>query len=449
MPLDEFYIQTTGSNMNSGTTTSDTPTIDVPNGNWNSSTHVFIAPGGTPFASATVGDWAHVSLDNATTPARFAKIVSITGGGSTITLSSEDTMGTSPTTGTTGRRVRIGGAWADLGVTSAITGSNSTVGIRVNVRAGTYSNTTNDRTLARSGLTNAIMHWRGYNTTPGDCDTDYSLARPTLTFTTGRLLVSGAHQYVKNFVVTGAQISSSQLRISGANVTLRRVWVECTSANANGRAFGTTGTDCSIFNCYFKAAAQADVTELLPAGTQLHNCVFDSGNNGTSVGAATAVIIEGCIFRGQAADGVRITNNTRMSIISCTFHAQGDNGINITTLPSSLVISKCYFSSITGTAIRNGTANDTNLVRRSRCVFYNCGINESGFGDAPHFDARTDSSNPFVNAGAGNFALANTSSGYAPASPFEGLATTVSYADIGAVQHQDAGGGSTIIVVED
>src|SRR3954469_22755033 len=66
----------------------------------------------------------------------------------------------------------------------AITHSTTNTGIRYNVKAGTFANTTTSRTFSGAGTTTAPNWWRGFNATIGDIDTDNTLTKPAWTFTT-------------------------------------------------------------------------------------------------------------------------------------------------------------------------------------------------------------------------------------------------------------------------
>src|SRR3954447_7437305 len=88
--------------------------------------------------------------------------------------------------GTTNTNSGANGAW-----TLAEAVANEAAGMRINVRAGTYASTTTSRTFAAAGTTTAPIWWRGFNSTPGDIDSDPTLTKPSLTFTTGQLSITG------------------------------------------------------------------------------------------------------------------------------------------------------------------------------------------------------------------------------------------------------------------
>jgi hypothetical protein len=59
-------MQTTGSNLNSGSTNADGAAATSTNGDWgNATANRFTAASGTPFSAVSIGDWASVYLDAA------------------------------------------------------------------------------------------------------------------------------------------------------------------------------------------------------------------------------------------------------------------------------------------------------------------------------------------------------------------------------------------------
>ena len=187
MAFNEFYTDTGGNNINAGSTTATAASVTSTNGDWGSVTANRFTPngGGTPFSGVNVGDWASISLDAATLVVYLAQVTAVNGGGATLDFSTTAKYGTSPAVGATGRSCRIGGAWAspvafiNTGTTAVY---NST---RINIKAGTYPNTTSTVVFNNVGGTGLPIWWRGYNTTPGDIDTNNSLTKPVFSFTTG------------------------------------------------------------------------------------------------------------------------------------------------------------------------------------------------------------------------------------------------------------------------
>src|SRR6478752_9864249 len=159
--------------------------------------------------------------------------------------------------GTTDTNSGATGAWT---LAQAI--SNAAAGQRVNIRGNgsAYANTTTDRDFATSGSATQPIWWRGFNNVIGDCDTNFALTVPSITFTTGRWLISGSHQIFSNLAVTGAQVvaTGGQLQIytGGGDIHLDRVTVQNTSANAESRAVqNAVAGPVACTRCAFVATA--------------------------------------------------------------------------------------------------------------------------------------------------------------------------------------------------
>jgi hypothetical protein len=145
MAWTEFYMDSGGNNMNSGSSSATAASVTSTNGNWNG-TSIFTAVSGTPFSGTAVGDWASIYIDGTTSGAVYiAQITTINGGGSGITLSTTNKFGTAPASSATARSCKVGGAWANFDtLMTSLTNTTiaSGLSIRVNIKAAAYTETT-------------------------------------------------------------------------------------------------------------------------------------------------------------------------------------------------------------------------------------------------------------------------------------------------------------------
>lgn len=342
------------------------------------------------------------------------------------------------------------GAWT---LAEAIT--NVAAGHRVNVKAGTYANTTTDRTLSTSGTTTAPIWWRGFKTTIGDMDTAShgtfasGTDVPALTFTTGRFRLEGSYQIVSNLDIQGAQTTNGQFFTqNGTRLHAHRVRVECTGTNANSRALIVTVGDALYSQCWFKSHSTPDVS-LVSGESDFLGCVFEGGAHGLVLSGATRHVVAHCIFRGQGADAVRFNNaNLRARLLNCTAYGPAGDGLDLATVPVYGWVVNSIFSACGAYGITNGSGTNTaNLTRLNNLFHSNTSGNENGFGDLPSWDEQADSSSPFAAAGSGNFSLVASSNGKANGRPgaFEGLSST-GYLDIGAVQRREHSAAARFIL---
>lgn len=336
--------------------------------------------------------------------------------------------------GTTDANSGATGSWT---IAQGVT--NEAAGMRLNVKAGTYANTTTTRTLAAVGTTTAPIWWRGYNTTIGDIDTDNSLAKPEWTFTTGRVVISGAHHLFSNLNITctGA-VTNPALQISGGTGWLHRLRVDHQQANAASSALSTsTAGGVVVTSCYFKATASATRVVQLSVGTELSGCYVLGGIAGvditSSIPTIRNVIVDsptttGVILNSASAGGTRLTNLTVYGCIT---------GVNLIQVVAGTSIIDCLFHTLT-TAITNTSGADTNFVRRLHNAYYSCGTTETGFGDSPAVGEVTESSDPLTDAAGHDFTLLAGASSRGSGTPgnFENTSNT-SYLDRGAMQRPE------------
>src|ERR1051326_728440 len=113
MAYTEFYCNaSTGSNTNGGSSTGGVK-YNSTNGNWNGSTTFTPTDGSTPANTVSVGDFASIYLDGATQAVRISRVTNVAAGvNGVITVSNSAGSGTNPTSGATGRSIKVGGEWA-------------------------------------------------------------------------------------------------------------------------------------------------------------------------------------------------------------------------------------------------------------------------------------------------------------------------------------------------
>lgn len=346
--------------------------------------------------------------------------------------------------GTTNTNSGANGAWT---LAEAIASYAS--GQRLNVRAGTYSNTTTSRTFGTAGTTTAPIWWRGFNTTIGDIDTDNTLTKPAITFSTGRFIVSAAHQIFSNLDISGAQTTNGQVVTTAANVRFDRCRFECTAANANGRALYITGNDNIVTRCWIKATSSAPSGEVATTTlrTVLDHCSIVGGSHGWVVAVANTTILLFNSFNDPGGDPIRVTAAAAIIAVGNTLYSASSDGIEITSATAFGYLAHNLIANSSAWGINQSSGGNTNTIQRLGNAFYdNSSGTETGFGDSPTFQDVTESGSPFTNAGSGDLSLVSGASSKGVGAPgaHENQSGYTTYLDVGAVQRQEAGGSGGV-----
>jgi hypothetical protein len=237
--------------------------------------------------------------------------------------------------GTTDANSGANGAWT---LAQAISGVAA--GHRVNVRAGTYANTTTNRTFGTNGTATAPIWWRGFKTTAGDMDaqptTDRSAGTdiPLFTFTTGVMAVNGTHQIFSNFNVLalndgsaaavsvtpgGAQSNCIFLRCrvvhndnqpAWYSSAVYTNWVACSGTTVNGtRAWYIQNGIMRLIGCHAKSISGGVGYDF-------------EGNN---------ILFYKSVAENCDTDGWYVRGGSGGLILSCTALNNGGHGIHIPT----------------------------------------------------------------------------------------------------------------------
>ncbi len=454
MAFTEFYIDSGGNDMNAGTVVNAAASVTSTNGSWDITANTFIATAGTPFASVAVGEWASIYVDGTTSGAVYiAQVTGLHVAGLGVVLSTTAIYGTKPSASATTRSCKIGGShlselpWASGGL-GATTVPAST---RVNWKKGTYTIVAS-RTFSIAGTATAPLWFRGYDTTPGDCDSNPALTRPTLALNaTFAITTSGAQQIWSSVNVTGAR--SGTIWTSGAaSLRIIRCRSENTSSNAAAIAITLSTTGQTVAYSWFKTPTTATTsgTVLMSSGATLIGCVSEGGGLATynMTGTTQVPIFIGCISLNATGDAWLTSVTTGgLLLFNCLAYNPTRDGVRFSAITTGNgVIASSLFATCSGVGINNATGGNLNTVFRTNNDFYNCGANEAGFGDTPSLFEQTESVDPFVSVGT-NFGLIATANaianGFAPGG-FENLASTLSYLAIGPVQPQGSAGGMLV-----
>lgn len=340
--------------------------------------------------------------------------------------------------GTTDTNSGANGAFT---LAEAITHSTTNTGVRYNVKAGTYANTTTDLTFSGSGTTTAPNWWRGFNTTAGDIDSNNALTKPAITFTSGRFIPTGSFQMFSCLSFSGAQTSNGQARITtGANMWFDRCRFECTAASANGSAVSVTAAEVVFTRCWFKATSSAVTVNAQGSGDTFIGCAFEGGTHGLTLTGTMSVVVAFCAFNNCGGDAIRSTGTaSRVWALCNTVYSAGSDGLDFTVAPTLGVVVSNILSESAAYGVTNSSGTSTAKVIRLFNDFHaNTSGVENGFGDWPSVAEQSESASPFTNAAGGDLSLLSTSNAKANGVPgaFENQ-SYASYLDIGAVQRQE------------
>lgn len=456
MAYTEFYVQPTGSNLNSGSTNTDAPTHEYASGDWVQSTGVFTVASGNPESDGVaVGDFASVYADGATQTGFVGRVTARTSTTITVSFSaSSGASGTSPANGTGDRTLRIGGAWA--GPSGAvgfpfgfIRGQLTNVAsedLRVNIKAGTNYAVSAAMNNNKSSSGRIILE--GYGSVPGDG---------------GKAIINGGNSG------TGYNLLSS---------TTGRTTFKNLIFDSNGATGGaatslltlSTGTGVVVFNCIFRNSRGHGLNSSGIGGLVIECLAHDTGQGGSSTygfqGSTTTFL--NCISRDNAGRGFG-ESNSEIVCLNCISYR---NTIGFLLSGGSGVLINCdaydntgdgfsFFSSAVNfarfvniNAVKNGGwgINLASVARQVMLLSVGFGsgsaINTSGMISSPTSVMNVEEvgtviypadTTPWADPDNGNFDIVLPEAIGAGYGQFpEGL--TTGYPDIGAAQHQPSSG---------
>jgi len=473
----EFYVQTTGSNLNAGSTTADAALVTGTGGDWNSGTGVYTFAGATDLSGVSAGMFASVYNDGASVAVFVSRITAVDDGADTITVSTTVISGTAPTTSTSDdRSIKVGGAWAGPSTTldfpfgfvaPAMVGTGGEP-LRVNFKNGVTYTVTDTVTHNISGY----VRFEGYTTSPGDGG--FATLQGPATGTAASLLVfSATNNELQYFILDqngdAGTASTGGLHITAAGTTVKNVRVK----NMWRAGFLIEGASylesCEAHSCNVDDANDYGGFKIVEESV-LVRCW--SHDNGPGAGDSEGVVVTAdstepvtfieFVSENNGANGVEIpVSHAFVVFINCTFVNNVEsglemNGLTVTTR-STIIAQNCIFSD-NG---QYGVEYDTDDARGYPYIdipgFYSNTSGETVNVNASFISgAITFSANPLTDAANGNVALNSTAGGGVDA---KGVgrdtflqdsaiysATTSASRDIGAAQSAGTGGGAAATV---
>jgi hypothetical protein len=456
----EFYVQTTGSNLNSGSTTGNGATYT---GTGDSDGTSVFTPndGSTPASSVNVGDFASVYVTSGATVAVFVGRVTVVAAGANgaITCSTTAKSGTFPASSAGAHTItcKVGGAWAGpsgavafpFNFAAAAMTDSTPHSPRINFKAGTTYNVTAAIVSAQTGP----LIWEGYTSSPGDGG-QFTIDGGATGTAYAVLSFSNPENTLTDCIVnhngnTGTSEGASLVVSSSTNTFIRCVFansrddgfysssgqstcIECEAyGNCNSNQTGFAGmfignAGGKFIRCFShdNATANGNGFKTDQQQTMLNCIAANNGGKGLYCIQTGVCTIEGCDFYNNTSDGILFTTAaTTLGVVieNCNFLKNGGIGINATNLQKSGLIRNCGFG--TGTQANTGGDIVAGLsVTATGTVTYASGVTPWSAPSTGDFRIVSSAAN---GTGVGSF----TQTG-------NGMTGTVAYPDVGSAQHR-------------
>jgi hypothetical protein len=327
--------------------------------------------------------------------------------------------------------------------------TSASQGDRLNIKAGTYSVTTILNSWMASSKTQPSS-LRGYKTTIGDLDTrptsqiQDGTDRPLIVTSTGYIYFGQEFVLFENlaFETTSSTRPAAYMDV-GRSVVKRCKFLCSSSGAANAPMLRTGDRDYNEWlYCHFDGGSTTQ-TQSFQRSQSFVGCVFENCYGIKTERFGSFVF---CVFRNMT-NGLNLMGYGWSPVMNCTFYNLSGYGIYSSAHTSSSlgasVILNNVFHTIGSDGIANPNADYFNYFSDNN-LFYNVtGSNCSNTNLGTCRNELTDSTDPFVDASAGDYRLVSASNGYGKSQPFYEKLAVDSQVDIGAFQHADPAGSSS------
>lgn len=406
------------------------------------------------FTAAMVGNLINIS-SGTNFSFGFYQITSFTNGNTVVVDRTP-----APSGNGSGGTAKVGGALATLGSIISAVGAflgGNTAWVKA---TGNHTVTTTISVTVAGSTTLGRTTVRGYGTTRGDG------TRATVTCATNSVALftlNAANFFLLkdlNLTHTAATRGDGVTTVTAVSTDVRfeNLAIDGCAVGLNGttRFTGFAATGCEIKNCTSHGIQADGGGEVcVVSGCYIH----DNAASGVTCSNTSKYVLLSNVIESNGGRGFYDSATTRTQLhqfYGNTFYNNTNSGIEIaaTTGSATIGLVNNVFASngAFGVKVDDGTTETDArfLLQRKNAFYSNTSGQRSGSSAAP--DDITLSADPFTNAAAGDFSLNNTAGGGASlrAAAFPGAfpgGTTTSYGDVGAAQHQDAGGSTTYIVV--
>lgn len=344
-------------------------------------------------------------------------------------------------TSSTGVTMNIGGAVASLGILGSATATVLVDGNKIFIKAGTYSITTASLNVSNGCFSKGfVLYIEGYQTNRGDLGTPPVLQASGIStftmFATTNLIT------VKNITFDGAGLASGR-GFAGSGVNC--IFYKCNFINFTNNGVNSPSSASKFYYCIATGCSAAAAF----SGGSYYNCVAYSNtfhgfrfSGGGSGGAFQCLSYSNS---GATSDGYMVDANADSIVENCVSYANGRDGFRLDSALAVLI--NCIAESNTGVGF-NFSASNPRQGQMFNCAGFSAGTNVNlGTGNfITNTGFITGTGSFFTNAASGDFSL-NATAGAGLTLRATGLpglfpvGLTTGYLDIGAAQHQDAGGG--------
>lgn len=465
MAFTEFYCNaSTGSNLNGGSG-SGSPTATDAAATYGRDTgagglDLITASSGTPFSGVSVGEFVGVKAAGGSAPADFVcRVTAVNSGGASIDVSDAAAFGTRPANSTS-VDVYVGGVWKGpdgasgfpfptmAGVATDASGNKP----RVNLKSGTSYSISS---AIAPNVAGPVLY-QGYTTTVGDG------GKAVIDGSTNAITAIAVGSSGTGVTVADLDIQSSATTGSSAQITGQATTVVYRCKLSGGRGAGITTALAAIL-CEitdFNKSATSNVGALGHAGLgapifMFANYIHDatgSTNKSGIVGYSGSMVAAHNVIDTVGGDGIRFVGpgfaHAHTACNNDIFNC-GSDGIEITnSVTSAYTIMNNNFVDNAGYGINISSGSHSGIAQGNR---FGAGTRENTSGTFNTLSGLLDIDNssyasdvtPWTDPDNGNFTinLAAAKGASSPGALPAGIGTM--YQDIGAIQHQDAGGGGS------
>lgn len=400
-----------------------------------------------------------IILTASATKAMVGNVIQITGGTNFTTgfyAITAASAGVSLTVDRTCTTAAGAAGTAGIGGALATPSQAFSIGVASNrywIKTGSYTMSANP-TMNAAGVNpsnTANPNWiSGYNSLRGDAPKTTS--RPTITAAstcTTILPLTTAGWWVEYLILDCATtVANSAITQSGQFSTFR--YIQAINFKQFGISLSNSNPRSLVDRCEISGGTSAATAGINMGGAgRIYNC-YVHGNlcSGIVIGGQDASIIASIIAgnTGTTSDGIQTQYG--VTILNNVLRGNGRDGVrNTTQFNIAFLCRNNIFASNAVSAAGFGLNFASGLVPPSPDYDFNAYLTDTRNNCGSGANDVTLTVDPFTNAAGGDFSLNNTAGGGASCRAagipggFPGLSTTTGYADIGAVQHADPGGG--------